>query len=676
MSIATPCQATRWIPHMLLSGLATLVPPVWASDNFLELPLEDLLKVEIRSASRKLQRVQDVAAAVTVISREDIARSGARSIPEALRLAPGVEVARIANNRWAVSIRGFNGRFAQKLLVLKDGRSIYSPLFSGVMWEAEDTIMSEIERIEVVRGASAAMWGSNAVNGVINIITRSAANTLGTEVVASSATDEPGALTLRHGFAVGDGAVRLAAKRFNLEPAKTSSGADNNDSWHAGRVDLRGDWPTAEGGRWILAADAHQTRADDRFNYTRYGQVPPVFDVAQNNSGSSLMLRREHPTANGGTFDWQVSAETSLIHVENVIREERTTLNAEVQQRLPMGAHDLQWGASLRLSNDDVSLTALKIFGYPTADRPQRDWRLVSVFAHDDYTLVPERWRLSGGARIDFDSWSGPQVQPDMRLIYTPDAHTTWWTSLARAARTPSRLERDVPFTLATTPGTPFSPTVITLRPAPAADSLKAETVTSLEAGWRSRLNASLSLDINAFVSDYSKLLATLTQPVQVIPPALVIVPLETTNVASARTHGFEVAADWQVSPGWRLQPQYSRLYLSSPRLADPAAAEMQSLWEGRVARHRWSLRSSWTLDQGQQLDLWLKYTSALSNPAVPGYTTLDLRYAMPLGPKADLAIIGQNLLGSRHIEFVHDYLPTEQSEMGRSVMVKATWHF
>ena len=318
----------RRVKALLLSSVTACVLPVWANDNLLDLPLEDLLKVEIRSASRKLQRVQDVAAAVTVISREDIARSGARSIPEALRLAPGVEVARIANNRWAVSMRGFNGRFAQKLLVLKDGRSIYSPLFSGVLWEAEDAIMSEIERIEVVRGASAAMWGSNAVNGVINIITRSAASTQGTEVIASSATDEPSALSLRHGFAVGDGTVRLAAKRFNQSPAKTSSGDDSNDSWHAGRVELRGDWPSAEGGRWMLSADAHQTRADDRFDYTRYGQVPPVFDVAQRNTGSSIVLRRERPTANGGTFDWQVSDETSLIEVQNTMREARNTTPA------------------------------------------------------------------------------------------------------------------------------------------------------------------------------------------------------------------------------------------------------------------------------------------------------------------------------------------------------------
>lgn len=576
-----------------------------------------------------------------------------------------------------MSIRGFNGRFAQKLLVLKDGRSIYSPLFSGVVWEAEDMVLSDIERIEVIRGPSAAMWGSNAVNGVINIITRNAAATPGTEVIASTATDEAGNVTLRHGFALGDGSVRLSAKGFDLDPAKTRSGEDGNDGWRASRIGLRGDWPAAEGGQWIVTAEAYQSRADDRLDFSRYSRMPPLFDVTQLNTGSNVQLRRERPTADGGQFDWQVSAETTVVDLPSISREERNTVAAEFQQRLPVGAHDLLWGASYRFSTDEIRVPAESILVASLFNRPQRDWQLASVFVHDDYTLIPGRLQLSGGARVDYDSWSGTQVQPDLRLAYTPDSDTTWWTSLARAARTPSRSEQDLPFTFSSTPAVPpFQPAVTTLRLASAPDSLKAETVTSLEAGWRSRVNASLSLDVSAFVSDYSNLITTISQPVQFVPPAQVIVPVLSINEASARTHGFEVAADWQVSSGWRLQAHYSRLYLSSARLTDPAAAEMQALWQGRVARDRASLRSTWTLGQGHQLDMWLKYTSALAYPQVPAYATLDVRYAFPLGPKADVAIIGQNLIGGRHSEFVSDYLPSRQTEIGRSLMVKGTWRF
>lgn len=668
------CRISRWL---IFSSLP-MAAPALAAGSLLDLPFEDLLKIEISSASRKMQQVQDVAAAVFVISHEDIERSGARSIPEALRLAPGVEVARIANNRWAVSIRGFNGRFANKLLVLKDGRSVYSPLFSGVMWEAEDAILGDIERIEVIRGPSAAMWGSNAVNGVINIISRRPVDTLGTEVIASTASDEVGALTLRHGFKLGDGEFRLSAKGFDLSPSQANSGPDGNDSWKATRVGLRGGWPAQEGGRWMLFGEAFHSRADDRFDFSRYGAVPPLTDIRQTNHGGNLLLRREQPKADGGQLQWQVSVETSDVNVETLIREERQTVAAEFQRNLPMGRHDLMWGASYRYSQDRIQLTSTGVLSAAQFEREQRAWRSVSVFVHDDYALVPERLHVSGGVRLDHDNWSGVQVQPDIRLAWTPDADTTWWSSLARAARTPSRLELDVPFVLGeTAAGQPFPFATKTIRLPPAPDALNAEIVKSLEFGFRQRVNPQLSVDLSAFVSDYAQVINFATQtPDYSHLPALVVQPLASNNSSSARTHGFEIAADWQLSRHWRLQPVYSRLYLSSPHLPDAAAAEAQNQWEGRVPRDRASLRSSWTLADGSQLDLWWKHTSRLNYPEVPAYTELDLRYAFHIGRDAEIAIVGQNLLDQRHLEFVSDYVPTQPSLIGRSLLVKGTWRF
>ena len=650
--------------------------PSWSRASFLNLPLEDLLKIEISSASRKVQQVQEVAAAVFVISREEIERSGARTIPEALRLAPGVEVARIANNRWAVSIRGFNGRFANKLLVLKDGRSVYSPLYSGVIWEAEDSILSDIERIEVIRGPSAAMWGTNAVNGVINIISSHAASTQGTEIAASTATDEASSVTLRHGFAVGEAHWRISAKGFALGPSKTSQGDDGNDSWTSGRIGLRGDWPGTSSSRWTLNGDVFQSRTGDRLDLSRYGTVPPLRDISQNNSGGNVSLRHEQPLDEGGQLDWQVSAETSVLDLETLMREERSTVAGEFQHRHPVGRHDLIWGASYRLSHDRIELPGSAIMESAVFDRTERDWRIASVFMHDEYALIPNKLRLSGGVRLDYDSWSGLQAQPDIRLAWTPDAATTWWTSMARAARTPSRLELDVPFALGETAAVPpYMPAIKTVRLPPADDALKAESVTSLEAGFRQRVTTQLSVDLAAFISDYSSLVSMVTLPYQPAFP-LTVVPLTSNNIASARTHGFEIAADWQVSPSWRIQPNFSRLYLRSSRLSDPATAAAQDLWEGRVPRNRASVRSSWTLGNGHQLDLWLKYTSSLSNPQVPAYTVLDLRYAFRIGKQAEVAIVGQNLLGTSHPEFVSDYLPAQQSEIRRSLMLKGIWHF
>ena len=654
-----------------------LTRPAWADNTLINLPLEDLVRTEISSASRKIQQIQEVAAAVFVISREDIERSGARTIPEALRLAPGVEVARISNNRWAVSVRGFNGRFANKLLVLKDGRSVYSPLYSGVMWEAEDAMLDDIERIEVIRGPGAAMWGSNAVNGVINLISRPAADTQGSEIIASSATDEAGSLTVRHGIKVGDGHLRISAKGFDLLPAKTTSGQQGNDEWIAGRIGLRGDWPAADGGRWSLIGETYQSHSDDRFDLTRYSTVPPLLDISQKNTGGHLLLHREQPMADGGQIDWQVSAEMSVLNEQTLIREERQSVAGEFQRRTYFDAHELIWGATYRTSHDRLTLLSTSILDATVFDRQQRDWRVASLFVHDEVALIPDRLRLSGGIRLDHDNWSGLQPQPDLRLAWTPDAASTAWASLARAVRTPSRLELDVPFSFSQTPAVPpYLPATNAVRLAPAPGSLKAEKITSFEVGFRQRVNAQLSIDFAAFITDYSKIVSMLTLPPQLVSPSLLIVPLTNINDARARTHGFEIAADWQVAPDWRLQSHYSRLYLSSPHLSDPAASAAQELWEGRVARHRASLRSSWTLGNGSQFDLWLKYTSRLNNPAVPAYSELDMRYALKMGKQAEIAVVGQNLLNKRHVEFVSDYLPLQQSEIGRSLMVKGIWRF
>ncbi len=662
---------------IFISVLMTL--PVQAQERLLGLPLEDLLQIEISSASRKVQSVQEVAAAVFVISREEIARSGARSIPEALRLAPGVEVARIGNNSWAVSIRGFNGRFANKLLVLKDGRNVYSSLYSGVLWEAEDALLSDIERIEVIRGPGAAMWGANAVNGVINIISRHTADTLGTEVSVATASDEPGAVSLRHGFALGEGHWRLSAKGFDQSAARSLHGEPGNDGWKAGRLGLRGDWPADPGGRWMLVGEVYQSRAGNRLEVpgASAGAVAALTDITQTNDGGNLSLRREQSTADGGQWDWQLSAEHSDLNLQTLIREDRDTVSAEFQRRQPLGAHEVLWGASYRYSRDHIELPPQALPAGTTFEQDRRVSRTSSVFVHGDFELVPERLLLSGGLRLGHDNWSGRHVQPDVRLAWTPDVSTTWWTSLARAVRTPSRLELDGVYGLGETAARPpFVPAVRVIRQPPAAGTLKAEVVTALEAGFRQRVNAQVSLDIAAFVSDYSDLVSTVTQPLQLVSPSLAILPLSSNNAARARTHGFELAADWLVSSRWRLQPNYTRLYLRSPRLDDPAASLMQDQLEGRVPRHRASLRSSWTLDDGAQLDLWLKYTSRLSNPAVPAYSVLDLRYARRIGRYAELALVGQNLLSHRHTEFVSDYLPMQQTAMGRSLQIKGTWQF
>lgn len=656
-------RRTSFVRALLCLGAVAVAQPS-ASQDLLNLPLEDLLKIEISSASRKVQQVQDVAAAVFVISRDDIARSGASSIPEVLRLAPGVEVARIANNRWAVSIRGFNGRFANKLLVLKDGRSVYSPLFSGVLWEAEDTVMSDIERIEVIRGPGASMWGSNAVNGVINIISRSAVETLGTELIATTGTEERGGVTLRHGLAVGNGHVRLSFKGFDREPSRARSGEKGNDDWAAARLGLRGDWPAQGGGRWSLMSEAYQSRADERRDLTRFSSAPPVFDARQANSGGHVSLQREQPMPDGGQVDWHISAEQTTFDSEILIREERKTLSGGYQRRLPLGGHELILGTSYRYSRDNIDVN--NSYASQPAQR-QRAWRIASVYVHDDYELIPQQLRLSGGIRVDHDNWSGTQIQPNVRLAWTPDSQTTWWSSLSRAARTPSRYELDIPYVIGETTS------LKTLRRLPAT-ALKAEQVNTFELGFRQRVTPKISLDLAAFASNYSELANFRSRPVQSGSPS--VMPADSTNDTNARTRGYELAVDWQITPQWRVQPSYTRLQLRSPPTGDPTGDVIQAWWEGRVANQRLALRSSWSFNNGHKLDLWLKHVGAMGLPQLPAYTVIDMRYAIDLGRHAELAIVGQNLLNQRHVEYQGDYLPTQPVEMARSLKITGTWRF
>jgi iron complex outermembrane receptor protein len=278
------CLSLAFALGFVASASAESLPP-----EPLDISLEDLLRVEVTSASRKSERLHDVAAAVFVISRDDIERSGATSIPEALRMAPGVDVARLANNRWAVSIRGFNNRFGNKLLVLMDGRSIYSPIFSGVFWENEDTLLEDIDRIEVIRGPGAAMWGANAVNGVINIITRRPRDTQGNLLVAGAGSEERAFASFRHGGQAGDGHYRVWGKAFDRDESVTGDGRSGNDYWRSGRVGFRGDWSVASGQRLMLSGQAYSNDTGDRWQLPDLTSAQGVrlTDTKQNRQGGA-----------------------------------------------------------------------------------------------------------------------------------------------------------------------------------------------------------------------------------------------------------------------------------------------------------------------------------------------------------------------------------------------------
>ncbi|HQC79848.1 MAG TPA: TonB-dependent receptor [Accumulibacter sp.] len=672
--------------HLLACALAT-VSAVCHANEASELPeisLEDLLKVEVTSASRKTEQLHDVAAAVFVISRDDIERSGATSIPEVLRMAPGIEVARLANNRWAVSVRGFNGRFANKLLVLMDGRSMYSPLFSGVLWEYEDTLLEDVDRIEVIRGAGAAMWGSNAVNGVINIITRRARDTQGNLAVAGAGSEERAFAAFRHGGEVGNGHYRVWGKAFVRDGAVTPDDRKGNDYWRNSRVGFRSDWNVSPSQRLMISGAAYSSQTGDRW------LLPDVLsptgaslsDRRQDGQGGHLLSRGEWTLADGSEAVLQTYIDHSRINLQNDLSETRTTVDLDFQHRLTtMGRHDLMWGLGYRQSRDKIE-TNDTIHITPT----KRNISLTSAFIYDDIALLPEKLRLALGARFENNNLSGFEILPNARLMWTPTPTQSIWTSLSRATRTPSRSELDSAIDLQVSPaGTPANPSPfpVLIRYTALGEMLRTESVRAFEIGYRQQFAPSLSLDVAAFHNRYENLRATTTGNQQLFfyPIPYILQNVVPDNSNRARTRGVEIAVDWYPLTWWRLQPSYTYLHVDAwSASGDETSAAFASGVQTSSPRQKFSLRSSMSLSNQQQLDFWLRYIGKMGDSSlsstVASHTALDLRYAWRPIRNLELSLVGQNLFDRRHVEIVPNMLPSETLEIQRGVYAKARWEF
>jgi len=647
----------------------------------MNLSLEELLKTEVVTVSRRPQTLQTAAAAVFVIHREDIERSGATSIPEALRMVPGVQVARLSNNRWAVSARGFNGRFANKLQVLLDGRSIYSPLFAGVLWEAEDTLLEDIDRIEVIRGPGAAMWGTNAVNGVINIITRKSRDTQGTLLVAGAGTEERAFGAARHGTAAGNGHLRVWAKAFSRDESIDLDGRTGNDSWDAARAGFRGDW-TLKGNRLTISGALHRGDVGDRWNIanvaTPRGSV--ATDVEQPGTGAHLLARHEWALANGSSAVLQGYVDQSTVEVRNIIDQRRLSTGIDFQHSLHLGPdHELIWGLGWLNSRDKIdSQGIIRILP------ERRTLELASAFVHSETMLVPEQLRLSLGVRLEYSNFEAFHPQPNARLLWTPSSDQAVWGAISRAVRRPSRAERDALVAFSAVPANPPLPPILT-RNVPREDhELRAERVTATEFGYRRQFGTRASVDLALFYNSFRDLRAASLGAHELVfaPVPHIVQNIEPNNQLRARSHGAELMFDWHVAEGWRLQPSYTYLHTrSTTSINDPVMQANADLIEGTAPRHQLSLRSSFSASARHHFDLWLRHASELKKTdqfghAIAAYTTLDARYAWRPLTGLELALVGQNLPERRHSEFAPDYLPSQTMQIERGVYLKLRWQF
>lgn len=635
-----------------------------------KLDFEELMNIEITSVSKKAQKVSEAAAAIFVITNEDIQRSGVTSIPEALRMVPGLEVARIDASTWAITCRGFNGRFANKLLVLMDGRSIYTPLFSGVFWDVQDTLLEDLDRIEVIRGPGATLWGANAVNGVINIITKQAKDTQGGLVTAGVGTEERGLGSVRYGGKLNDDTYyRVYAKYFDRDSAVDVSGHDGADEWHVLRGGFRMDWEPANSNSLTLQGDIYDGDAGQRLSVTSLtAPYTRTFDEDTEITGAYLLSRWKRTISDNSDIMLQLYYDRTERNTA-VMDESRDTFDIEFQHQFSLSERqEFIWGLGYRFTSDDIDNTFSLSF-YPD----NRDDNLFSAFLQDEIMLIEDRLHLTLGSKFEHNDYTGFEIQPSVRLIWTPYRQHSVWTAVSRAVRTPSRAEEDVRINQKVFPGSP--PRVVSLFGNHDFDS---EELIAYELGYRVQLMDRLSLDIAAFYNDYDDLRTE--EPGEPFPetspsPPHLVIPYTAGNKMKGETYGIELAADWRVLDWWRLQAAYT--YLQMQLHLDGDSRDMRSVSaEGESPHNQVSLRSSMDLTRDLDFDLWLRYVDNLPSQDVGSYITLDARLGWKLYKDIELSVVGQNLLDSHRLEFEPEILDTYPTEVERSVYGKITWRF
>ncbi len=619
------------------AGAATQV----AAKDLADLSLEELSNISVTSVSGKAEPLSGAPASIFVITGEDIRRSAATSLAEALRLAPNLQVARIDARNYAITARGSNSAFENKMLVLIDDRIVYSPLFSGVFWDAQDVMLEDVERIEVISGPGGTLWGSNAVNGVINVITKSAADTQGTMITAGSGNKETGGGARYGGSTDGGGHYRLYAKYADYADTKTAAGNRNFDGWRRSQAGFRTDW-AAGIDRFTLQGDA----------YT--GNLHQAATSAIDIGGANLTGRWNRDFADGSKLQLSGYFDHTQRDQPGAFVENLDTANLEAQHTFKLNAaNEVVWGGGYRLSWDRLRNGTAFAF-LPAAV----NLRWGNVFAQDEFALR-DNLRLTVGARVETNSYTGAEFLPNVRLAWKLSPTQLLWAAASRAVRAPSRIDRDLfapPTPILVFKGTP----IYLLAGGP---NFVSEVAKVYELGYRGQATSAISYSVTAFVQNYDKL--------RVAEPGLFGLYSTFDNKSSGAAEGVETWASWQVMPKWRLSAGYVAQHTHAYLDWDAKATGPITL--GNDPSHYWSVRSSMDIADGKELDVAVRRVGALPSPAVPAYYSVDLRLGIRLAKSLQLALIAQNLFEPTHVEFG---TAPNYSEIERGFFVKLTYKY
>ncbi|MGC1620867.1 MAG: TonB-dependent receptor [Candidatus Acidiferrum sp.] len=647
--------------------------PQQPSADLTKVSIEDLMNVQVTSVSKKEEKLSRTASAIFVITQEDIRRSGATNIPDLLRMVPGIDVAQINANTWAITSRGFNAEFSNELLVMVDGRAVYTPTTGGVFWDVLDFPLEDIERIEVIRGPGGSVWGANAVNGVINILTKKASETKGALLVAGGGNLDQGFGTAQYGGSVGKSFdYRIYSKYLNQDHMPSLAGQDGGDGWHMLRGGFRTDATLTSKDSLAFQGGMYTGEENDPTttlpSITSPGLIDTDIPVAL--SGGFLQSVWNHTVSPRSDTTLMVSYDAYTR--EDQLREARKTFNVDFQHHISWGRRqDFVWGLGFWFSS---SHSDGDLFVSLSPNEVNSD--SFNSFVQDEITLIPNRFFLTVGTKLERNYYTGFTLMPSARASYELDPHNMMWAAVSRADRTPDATDESIRLDVAGFPGPGGTPVLVSVLGNP---KFKNDGVIAYEFGYRTTVGKRLSLDLAAYYNDYDNHQSTepSTPFFEATPaPAHLVLPSTYENLINGESHGVEIAANWKITDRWTLSPSYDfeRIHMR----ASPSSQDTQTApeIEGSNPHAQARIRSHFELSPRWTWDASAYFVDRLIAQNVPSYTRLDTGLSWRWKEGVSLSLVGQNLLRDHHLEFIDSTAASRSTEIKRSAYAKITWQF
>jgi len=643
VAVATSMVFTLGFVCFTQPGFAQQPDSSLSGEALKKLSIEQLMNLQVTSVSKRPERLSQTASAIQVITQEDIRRSGASSLAEALRLATNLQVAQVDSRQWAISARGFNSTTANKLLVLIDGRTVYTPLFSGVFWDVQEVPLQDIDRIEVISGPGATLWGANAVNGVINVITKDAKDTQGLLLSGGGGTEQHGFGTVRYGAALGSRVrARIYGRGFDRDATMRTNGQDAADDWYLGQGGFRIDWEASSASRATLQGDLYDGRIS---------QPSPGADIAV--SGGNVTAKWSRTISGKSSLAGQLYYDRTHRDIPGLFAEDLDTYDVDLQHGTRLGArHDVVWGLGYRLINDRIVNSSFLAF---LPAHVARQW--FTGFVQDEIALVPNRLHVALGTKIEHNDYTGFEIQPSGRVNWRLSPSGTLWAAVSRALRTPSRIDREL---FARVSADSF------LAGGPGFHS---EEELAYELGYRHQ-QGSLALSVATFYSRYHGLRSLEQVYVNPLTPDTVVIG----NGQDGESYGAELTADYRVTDRWRLRAGYTELRVHV--WPNPGSTDMsRGATESQAPDRQFFLLSSVDLPAHLGLAAWFRAIDDINNQVVPAYAELNVTLTWRPTSKVECSLVGQNLLHSRHREFGAAASPTRR-DIQRGVYGAVAWRF